>query len=308
MNNYFGDNLKRLRIAKNYTQEQAAQLLNVSPKSLSRWECGSTMPDVMMLPEIARLYCVTIDDLYKEQSIAYENYAQRLMSVYESTRDINDFFYAEREFANLLKRKKHTMNDLRSYGILYQYHMSDCKEAALRLFEKGLAMGIENAPDTYRQIERQRMILLSQVGENEKNIAEQEEKLKEHPHDFYCHINLLVAYLYANENQKALEVFVEAEKKFSTQAILYAYGGDLYKRLKMYDRAFTCWDKALELDSETSAVMWSKAACYEELGNYQEAYGVWRELIAWLEERGYEIEVAEPRRLAQNCKDKLKCT
>ena len=77
-----GNNLKRLRLAKNYTQEQAAQMLNISPKSLSRWECGSTMPDVMILPEIARLYCVTVDDLYREKSMAYENYALRLLSEY----------------------------------------------------------------------------------------------------------------------------------------------------------------------------------------------------------------------------------
>ena len=70
MNNILGNNLKRLRVSKNYTQEQAAQLLNISPKSLSRWECGSTMPDVMLLPDIARLYCVTVDDLIHEKSIA----------------------------------------------------------------------------------------------------------------------------------------------------------------------------------------------------------------------------------------------
>lgn len=302
MKNTFGENLKRLRIAKNYTQEQAAQLLNISPKSLSRWECGSTMPDVMMLPEIARLYCVTVDDLYKEQLVAYENYAARLLSVYEETRDLRDFYNAEREYEKLLKSQTYTMNDLRLYGILYQYHMMDCKETALRLFEKGLAMGEENASEVYHQIERQRMLLRSRVGENEKNIMEQTEKLEEHPHDFYCHINLLVAYLYANENQKALEVFVTAEKEFSDRALLYAYGGDLYKRLGKYEEAFSCWEKAFALDSEMTAVLWSKGFCYEELGEYQKAYEVWRTLVAWLEERGYEAETEEPRRLADECK------
>lgn len=111
MNYNLGNNLKRLRLSKNYTQEQAAQLLNISPKSLSRWECGSTMPDVMILPEIAKLYCVTVDDLYREKSKAYENYALRLLSVYESTHNINDFFNAEREFSLLLKSQNYTMND-----------------------------------------------------------------------------------------------------------------------------------------------------------------------------------------------------
>ena len=304
MKNTFGENLKRLRIAKNYTQEQAAQLLNISPKSLSRWECGSTMPDVMMLPEIARLYCVTVDDLYREQSVAYENYAARLLAVYEASRDLRDFYNAEREYDRLLKSQAYTMNDLRLYGILYQYHMADCKEKALRLFEKGLAMGESNAPEVYHQIERQRMLLRSQVGENEKNIEEQKVKLAEQPREFCSHINLLVAYLYANENRNALEVFQKAEKEFSNQALLYAYGGDLYRRLGNYEEALGCWDKALALDSEMTAVLWSKGICYEELGEYQKAYEVWSSLVAWLEERGYEAEAEEPRKLAERCREK----
>ena len=306
MKNTFGVNLKRLRTAKNYTQEQAAQLLNISPKSLSRWECGSTMPDVMMLPEIARLYCVTVDDLYKEQSVAYENYAARLLAVYEASRDLRDFYNAEREYDKLLKSQTYTMNDLRLYGILYQYHMADCKETALRLFEKGLAMGESNASEVYHQIERQRMLLRSQVGESEKNIEEQMAKHAKHPHDFYCHINLLVAYLYANDNQKALEVFQKTEKEFSNQALLYVYGGDLYKRLENYEEAFVCWDKAFALDSEMTAVLWSKGFCYEELGEYQKACEVWNLLVAWLEERGYEAEVEEPRRMAERCREHIR--
>lgn len=305
MNCNLGNNLKRLRLSKNYTQEQAAQLLNISPKSLSRWECGSTMPDVMILPEIAKLYCVTVDDLYREKSMAYENYALRLLSVYESTHNINDFFNAEREFSLLLKSQNYTMNDLRSYAILYQYHMLDCKKMALRLFQKGLDMGIEADPDVYHQIERQRMLMLSQIGENAQNIEEQTANLAKHPHDFYSHLNLLAAYLFANDNQNALKVFLEAESQFNDQALLYALGGDLYRRLKMYDQAFACWDKTLKLDSEIAAALWSKATCYEELGNYNAAYQVWEEIIDWLEIRGYEVEVEEPRKRALDCKNKI---
>ena len=113
MNNNLSINLRRLRLAINYTQEQAAQLLNISPKSLSRWECGSSMPDVLLLPEIARLYCVTIDDLFREKSIAYANYAARLAAVYEATSDINDFINAEREYTTLIRSGNYTMDDLR---------------------------------------------------------------------------------------------------------------------------------------------------------------------------------------------------
>ena len=62
MSQLFSKNLKRLRTEKNYTQEEAAQILGVTAQTVSRWECGTTLPDVMLLPEIAKLYCVTVDD------------------------------------------------------------------------------------------------------------------------------------------------------------------------------------------------------------------------------------------------------
>ena len=69
-----------------------------------------------MLPEIARLYCVTIDDLYKKNSIAYENYAVRLSSLYEYTRQPEDFIQADLEFRGLFKSenclKQNLKNDI----------------------------------------------------------------------------------------------------------------------------------------------------------------------------------------------------
>ena len=83
-------------------------MLGISPKSLSRWECETTMPDVMILPEIARLYGVTVDDLYRDKSMAYENYASRLLSVYELSRDLKDFIHAEYEYNQLYRNNKCT--------------------------------------------------------------------------------------------------------------------------------------------------------------------------------------------------------
>ena len=300
-----GKNLKRLRHAKNYTQEQVAQELGISPKSLSRWECDTTLPDVMILPELARLYGVTVDDLYRDNSMAYENYASRLLSVYESSRDLKDFINAEYEYRQLYKNEKCTMNDLRGYGILYQYQMLECKKMALKLFQKGLDRGVENDPDVYHQIERQRMLLRSQIGDNEENIKESRAYFEKNPQDVYGYINLLVAYLLANDNQNALEVYLESIKKFPREALLYAYGGDVYEELNMREHALKCWNKTLELDPEITAALWSKASCYEDMENYQAAYQVWMELIEWLEEKGLEIEVQEPKKRAENCRNKI---
>ena len=54
--------IQERRKALGLTQEQVAEMLQVSAQTVSRWECGSTLPDAMTLPEIARLYGVTVDD------------------------------------------------------------------------------------------------------------------------------------------------------------------------------------------------------------------------------------------------------
>ena len=55
--------LKTLRKEKNLTQEQAAEQLGVSNRTVSRWETGTNMPDISLLVEIAELYGVSIPEL-----------------------------------------------------------------------------------------------------------------------------------------------------------------------------------------------------------------------------------------------------
>lgn len=135
------NNLKKLRVEKKYTQEQVAEHLGVSAKSVSRWECDKSMPDVMILPELARLYCVTIDDLYKENASAYANYAQRLLALYESTGKTEDFLRAEEEFKKLFCTDEYTMEDIRSCGVMYHQMMRECKKKALYNFDKVIEQG-----------------------------------------------------------------------------------------------------------------------------------------------------------------------
>jgi Predicted transcriptional regulators len=52
-----------LRKEKNLTQEQLAEQLGVSGRTVSRWETGNNMPDISLLVEIAEFYEVTIPEL-----------------------------------------------------------------------------------------------------------------------------------------------------------------------------------------------------------------------------------------------------
>lgn len=59
-----GEKIKQLRKHKNLSQEILAQSLGVSFQTISKWENGITMPDVMVIPSIASFFGISIDELY----------------------------------------------------------------------------------------------------------------------------------------------------------------------------------------------------------------------------------------------------
>ncbi|MCD8380872.1 MAG: helix-turn-helix domain-containing protein [Lachnospiraceae bacterium] len=58
-----GERLCALRTARNLTQEEAAAVLGVSNRTVSKWETGSSEPDLAMLGKLAQYYEVTTDFL-----------------------------------------------------------------------------------------------------------------------------------------------------------------------------------------------------------------------------------------------------
>ncbi len=304
MNNILSKNLKRLRKEKNYTQEQAAERLKVSTQTISRWECGNTLPDVLMLPEIARLYCVTVDELYKETSLAYESYAQRLASVYEQTKNPNDFIAADTEFKKLLENADCTVEDMRMYGILNHFMMQYCMDKALALFDEVIS-STERDEDIYLKTKLQKILLLSQTGRNSESIESQlklVEKEENHAAEWVC---LIAAYRHSGQEEKAYKCFKKAAALFPDSAVLYLYGGDICKALGDYEKAFSCWDRALELDDSLYDAKYAKGFCFEELCEYKKAYEIWCELADELKEKGYEHEFRLPQKYAKACKRKM---
>ena len=59
-----GKEIHRLRTSRGITQEALAGALNVTAQTVSKWERGTSMPDVQLLPEIAVYFGVSIDQLF----------------------------------------------------------------------------------------------------------------------------------------------------------------------------------------------------------------------------------------------------
>lgn len=63
--NQIGRQIAENRRAKGLTQEQLAEEFGVSPQAVSKWENGASCPDILILPQLADFFGITVDELLR---------------------------------------------------------------------------------------------------------------------------------------------------------------------------------------------------------------------------------------------------
>lgn len=63
METTLGKRIALLRKEKELKQDELAQMLDVSPQAVSKWENDQTCPDISLLPKLAQILGVTVDEL-----------------------------------------------------------------------------------------------------------------------------------------------------------------------------------------------------------------------------------------------------
>ncbi len=151
MNIYFGENLKRLRLSKNLTQEKLADFLGVSFQSISKWERGDTYPDITMLPSIASFFDVSVDELLgvdkakDEEEIlkeleAYDNLTDKDMKqeiIYNLIKKFpGDFRILLRYMTCLVHFKENTPENVAKIISVYENIQQNCNNDKIRISAK----------------------------------------------------------------------------------------------------------------------------------------------------------------------------
>ena len=67
-----GLKIKQLRRERNITQEELGELVGLTAKAISRWENSTSYPDITLLPILANIFEITVDelldvDIYKKE-------------------------------------------------------------------------------------------------------------------------------------------------------------------------------------------------------------------------------------------------
>lgn len=293
------ENLKKFRLAKNFTQEQVADILNVNTQTVSRWECGTTLPDVLSLPVLAGIYGVTIDDFYKKNPEAYDNYAQRLAAVYEKTRNPDDFMNCLYEYKKLIKEGTLSMEDKWNYAAIHQWMLEYCQNEAMKWYDNILNGGPDLDEHSFYRACACRISLLSTLGKGEEAILQQKARADADPENPQEMDLLLDAYICAGKIQEAYDCFLRAIEKFPDAWTLYINGGEVCEKLKKYEEAIWCYDKAGEIGTFFFDELYSKAMLYEKTGDYGKACELYGEIAEKLRRKGFDVEADMAQRSAE---------
>lgn len=185
-----GENLRKLRIKNELTQEKLAEVFGVSPQAISRWENNSTYPDVTMLPSIANYYNVSIDELMgmdEIHNIEKINSTFSIVHEYESKGMIDEAIETLRESIKVFPS---------NYGFLS---------------ELALALTLKSNTNIEYELVNEAIALSERVLFNSTN-----EKLRS-----TIKANLCFLYLKANENEKAIKLAKTLPHVWECREILF---------------------------------------------------------------------------------------
>ena len=88
--NMIADKIKNARTIKKLTQEQVAEDLNVSRQTISNWENGKSLPDIVSIIRMSELYDLSLDELLKGDATLL-NKIERDMKVAKAENNVIKF-------------------------------------------------------------------------------------------------------------------------------------------------------------------------------------------------------------------------
>ena len=129
------ENIRKLRRQRDLTQEQLAEKLGVSFQTVSRWETEVVYPDIELLPQLAQLFDVTVDELIGCDKNAKQERANKLWELVCCTDS------PEEKYAYLMQIREEFRHEWRAsvliLHLIYEngFHKDDMRDIAVDVLQ-----------------------------------------------------------------------------------------------------------------------------------------------------------------------------
>lgn len=134
-----GKKIRQLRFRAGLTQEQLADRLGVGAQAVSKWENTVAMPDITLLPCLAEIFGVTIDDLF---DLTVEQRLNRIENSLDIESELSQDVF--REYEDFLKSQldsgEYRKRAASLLGFLYWHRMNSAAERAARYAKEAIRM------------------------------------------------------------------------------------------------------------------------------------------------------------------------
>ena len=266
-----GNNIRSLREEAGLTQTRLAEVLHVTFQTVSKWETGQSYPDVAMLPEIAGHFGVSLDHLFRDNSSAYKNKAQRLMSMYAlNTDDMELYEKAHREFARMTDPDS---SDHFCWAVLWELGMEYHRRQAEAHY-----IAAQDGSDKSRQ---QYILFLAHQDRREEALA-----LAQIPADRILALQAL------KETEAAYREGLEALNATPNDPVLMDLMGDVCHKLGRDEEAETYWTRVLAQDPDFMDAAYACAELYLQREDTANAKVTLELIGSWNKEHGFTVENA----------------
>lgn len=309
-----GNQIRQLRLRRGITQDEMAQHFGITPQAISKWERGAATPDIGMLPEISAYFGVSIDTLF---SLSDNTRMERIQNMLWDVRYLNPAdIEAAREF--LLEKARREPANGKPHAMLAEMenHIAKCHSELAAEYAKEALERDHTVISAHSELTE---AMRGNCGDwcvyNHYALIEYyKEFVRKHPDDltgylwlldqlldddrleeadYYCELASHIDDSYRislyrglislrrGSVQEALSMFMEMERTYPEQWLMYLSLGDIMVKLGRFEEAKRYYRKYIDnqkppryTDSLTSI-----AQLCEIQGNYQGAIEAVREEI-----------------------------
>ena len=270
MNFNIGAKIKALRLGASMTQEQLANQLGVSPQAVSKWESGTNMPDIQILPDLSVIFGVTIDALF---DMSDENKLERIDNMLSGVRFLTeeDFRSAEGYLKDSMGKEKLEGEATLLLAELYNKRANEYRELAAPLARKalGLLPGRKAAHNAVFDAENGPYQDWNCINHHSL-IAFYKQVVKDHPQDIRNYFWLLDLLIADGRTAEARE-YAEAMKKVEHSYHYEMYMGHICKAECNLPEALQWWEKMTQHSPEKWIVWAEYGDCMAKLCRYEES-------------------------------------
>lgn len=265
-----GKKIKNLRLEKKVKQEELAEYLGVSFQAVSKWETGSSVPDIALLPNIAVFFGITIDELFQMPD---ETEFERIenMIVQERRIPAENFEHCVRFLEGVLQSEPGNVRAYSCLAELYNHRAESDHGLASEYAKKVLELDPNEKRGWVAFLDANNGVCGDEWYDNHFEVIEYFRAfLRKNPGN-YLGLYAVIENLLDDERYDEAVPYIEQIRTAAKTHQYETYMGDVMFGKGKPEKALEYWNAAVEHYPERWQAYCDRADRFKKLGRYEEA-------------------------------------